>query len=45
MIFPLTLTLDSFPDKQYSLASVVYHTGSTPTHGHFIAEVKHGDKW
>ena len=49
--FPLELrlfnTVDDMedPDRIYDLNAFVVHIGSGPHHGHYVAVVKHEDKW
>ncbi|KAF9341804.1 hypothetical protein BGZ91_001685 [Linnemannia elongata] len=49
--FPLELrlfnTVDDMedPDRIYDLNAFVVHIGSGPHHGHYVAVVKHQDKW
>lgn len=49
--FPLELrlfnTVDDMedPDRIYDLNAFVVHIGSGPHHGHYVAVVKHQDRW
>ncbi|GJJ70806.1 ubiquitin carboxyl-terminal hydrolase 9/13 [Entomortierella parvispora] len=51
VLFPMELrlfnTVDDMedPDRIYDLNAFVVHVGSGPHHGHYVAVVKHNDRW
>lgn len=51
VLFPMELRLFNTveemedPDRIYDLNAFVVHVGSGPHHGHYVAVVKHEDRW